>query len=101
MSNVVASGSSLCAIGRSGERLDDVKYLEGRSAALREVRRKLGDTAGDEAHREVEQRWRDHLQLALDRNIDGPPRPTSQPPDRLLVGRQRPGRLATWTTSSC
>jgi len=62
-------GSSLCAIGRSGERLDGVKYLEGRSAALREFRRQLRDTAGDEAHREVEQRWRDHLRLALDRNM--------------------------------
>ena len=61
--------SSLCAIGKSGARLDGVKYLEGRSAALREVRRQLGDTAGDQAQREVEQRWRAHLQLTMDRNM--------------------------------
>lgn len=61
--------SSLCAIGKSGNRFDGVKYLEGRSAALREVRRQLRDTAGAEAHREVEQRWRDHLQLTMDRNM--------------------------------
>jgi plasmid stabilization system protein ParE len=46
-----------------------VKYLEGRSAALREFRRHLGDTSGPEAHHEVEQRWRDHPRLALDRNM--------------------------------
>jgi hypothetical protein len=61
--------SSLCAIGKSGAHLDGVKYLEGRSAALREVRQKIGDTAGAEAHREVEQRWRDHLELAMERNM--------------------------------
>ena len=67
---VAAVGSSsLCAIGKSGARLDGVKYLEGRSAALREFRRHLGDTSGPEAHHEVEQRWRDHLRLALDRNM--------------------------------
>jgi hypothetical protein len=61
--------SSLCAIGRSGDRLDGVKYLEGRTTALREFRRQLGDTSGAEAHREVEQRWQDHLRLALNRNM--------------------------------
>jgi hypothetical protein len=59
----------LCAIGRSGERLDRVKYLEGRSAALREFRRQLGETSGAEAHRGLEQRWRDQLRLVLDRDM--------------------------------
>ena len=61
--------SSLCAIGKSGDRLDGVKYLEGRSVALREFRRQLRDTGGAEAQREAEQRWRDHLQTVLERNM--------------------------------
>lgn len=36
-----AGARSLCAISRSGGQVDGVKYLEGRLAALREVRRAL------------------------------------------------------------
>lgn len=61
--------ASLCAISKSGERVDGVKYLEGRSAALREYRRELADFSGAEAHRAVVRRWRDHLQLAQERDM--------------------------------
>lgn len=34
-------GASLCAVSRSGDRVDAVKYLEGRMVALMELRREL------------------------------------------------------------
>ena len=51
--------ASLCAISKSGDRVDGVKYLEGRSAALREYRRELTGTTGDAAHGETNSssRW--------------------------------------------
>ena len=61
--------ASLCAISKSGDRVDGVKYLEGRSAALREYRRELTGTTGDAAHSEVGRRWRDQLQITLDRDM--------------------------------
>jgi hypothetical protein len=36
-----AGSSSLCALSRSGEQVDGVKHLEGRMAALMELRRTL------------------------------------------------------------
>jgi hypothetical protein len=67
---VTAAGdASLCAIGKSGQRVAGVKYLEGRSAALREYRRELTATSDDDVLDAVVARWRDRLRQALDHDM--------------------------------
>lgn len=62
-------GSSLCALSKSGDRVDAVKYLEGRFAALRELRREVATVSGDAAQPELLQRWRAQLQLAQEKDM--------------------------------
>ena len=53
--------SSLCAVSKTGGRVDAVKYLEGRTSALREVRRE-----GPDALTRVESEWRSQLDRVLE-----------------------------------
>lgn len=66
----VAGGASLCAISRSAGSVPMAKYLEGRIAALREVRR--GVRAGRplaEVLPEIGDRWRVELGRAEERSM--------------------------------
>jgi hypothetical protein len=60
--------SSLCAVSRSGDRVDGVKYLEGRTSALRELRRKVGDE-GAAAVDSVAAEWQRQLDRVQERDM--------------------------------
>jgi hypothetical protein len=65
---VAAAGdASLCALSKSGGRVDGVKYLEGRTAVLRAFLRALATTPGEEVHAEMTASWTAHLERARGR----------------------------------
>jgi hypothetical protein len=65
---VAAAGdASLCALSRSGGRVDGVKYLEGRTAVLRAFLRALATTPGEQVHAEMTASWTAHLEQARER----------------------------------
>ncbi len=61
-----AGGASLCAISRSGGQVDGVKYLEGRLAALLQLRRvsRRGERDPDAALQEALAEWTTQLDQA-------------------------------------
>ena len=58
---VASQGSSLCALSRSGQPVDAVKYYEGGWAALTHVRRERGDGPLADALADVSGQWRERL----------------------------------------
>ena len=60
--------SSLCAVSRSDGRVDGVKYLEGRTAALRELRREA-DRRGESVLADVAAEWRAQLDRVRERDM--------------------------------
>jgi hypothetical protein len=63
------AGDSLCAIGRRGERIDGVKYLEGRAAALRALRRELRGVPVREALVSLLTEWEAQHALAVEKGM--------------------------------
>jgi hypothetical protein len=65
-------GASLCVVSKRGEAVDGAKYLEGRMAAVLEVRRSVrrGDDLADRAATALVD-WRGELDAARRRGLGG------------------------------
>ena len=68
---VASQGSALCALSRSGQPVDAVKYYEGAWGALTELRRLLRTTPPTEAFATSLEEWRGDLAARRAAGTDG------------------------------